>query len=216
MKRSLAANLVLNWVCPVLSFPERLHQITAAAMCTGVIKMFSNLVQLILSLSISYSYLIKFHKFRDFADNSQEGMKHQNEGCNSDPTGHVFTNNFGLRDPAPASAPSKTSRSGISWMGWKCPPQSVYLVGSCFFLWAFLFFPSDFFCGAHCFFSQAPFGIFFSPATLDTILYYFFGNSYLPLQPSYRPSSYQPIYLHHFAHPSFMLAFPSMYCMCIE
>jgi hypothetical protein len=37
MKLSLAANLVLNWVCPVLSFPELLQPITAAAMCTVVI-----------------------------------------------------------------------------------------------------------------------------------------------------------------------------------
>jgi len=33
MKLSLAANLILNWVCPVLSFPERLQPITAAPMC---------------------------------------------------------------------------------------------------------------------------------------------------------------------------------------
>jgi len=35
-----------------------------------------------LSLSISYPYLIEFH---DFADNIQQGMKHQ-MGCNSVPT----------------------------------------------------------------------------------------------------------------------------------
>jgi hypothetical protein len=40
--------------------------------------MFSSLVHLILSLSISHPYLIKFH---DFADNSQEGMKHQMRGA---------------------------------------------------------------------------------------------------------------------------------------
>jgi hypothetical protein len=40
--------------------------------------MFSSLLHLILSLSISYPYLIKFH---DFADNSQEGMKHQMSGA---------------------------------------------------------------------------------------------------------------------------------------
>jgi hypothetical protein len=34
-------------------------------------------VHLILSLNISYPYLIKFD---DFADNSQEGMKHQTRG----------------------------------------------------------------------------------------------------------------------------------------
>jgi hypothetical protein len=37
-----------------------------------------NSLHLILSLSISYHYLIKFH---DFADNSQEGMKHQMRGA---------------------------------------------------------------------------------------------------------------------------------------
>jgi hypothetical protein len=33
MKLSLTANLVLNSVCPVLSFPERFQPITAAAVC---------------------------------------------------------------------------------------------------------------------------------------------------------------------------------------
>jgi len=36
------------------------------------------MVHLILSLSISYPYLIKFH---DFVDNNQEGMKHQMKGA---------------------------------------------------------------------------------------------------------------------------------------
>jgi hypothetical protein len=36
-KLSLAANLVPNSVCPVLSFPERFEPITAAAMCTVAI-----------------------------------------------------------------------------------------------------------------------------------------------------------------------------------
>jgi hypothetical protein len=40
--------------------------------------MFSTLVHLILSLSISYPYLIKFH---DFVDNSQEEMKLQMRGA---------------------------------------------------------------------------------------------------------------------------------------
>jgi len=38
MKLSWAANLVLKWVCPVLSFPERFQPITAAAMCTVALK----------------------------------------------------------------------------------------------------------------------------------------------------------------------------------
>ncbi len=40
--------------------------------------MFSHLVHLILSLNISYTYLIKFH---DFVDNNQEEMKHQMRGA---------------------------------------------------------------------------------------------------------------------------------------
>jgi hypothetical protein len=44
---------------------------------------------------------------------------------------------------------------------------------------------------------------FFFPTTLDTIL---LGNSYLPLQPTYRPSSYLP----HSDHFSFVLALPSI------
>jgi hypothetical protein len=40
--------------------------------------MFSSLVHLIPSLNISYPYLIKFD---DFADNSQEGRKHQMRGA---------------------------------------------------------------------------------------------------------------------------------------
>jgi hypothetical protein len=48
-------------------------------------------VHLIVSLSVSYAYLIKFH---DFAHNSQEEMKHEMTGCNSGPTGHDFTDNF--------------------------------------------------------------------------------------------------------------------------
>jgi hypothetical protein len=49
--------------------------------------MFSSLVHLILSLSILYPYLIKFH---DFADNSQEGMKHQMMGATEDQKAHDF------------------------------------------------------------------------------------------------------------------------------
>jgi hypothetical protein len=46
-----------------------------------------------LSLSISYPYLIKFP---NFADNSQEGMKHQMGGWNSGPTGHDFPDNSNI------------------------------------------------------------------------------------------------------------------------
>jgi hypothetical protein len=62
----------LSFLCP--SFLERFQPITAA-MCAVAIYV---LVHLILSLSILYPDLIKFH---DFADNSQEGMKHQMRGA---------------------------------------------------------------------------------------------------------------------------------------
>jgi hypothetical protein len=45
-------------------------------MCTVTVNVLEP-VQLILSLSISYPYVIKFH---DFVHNSQEGMKHQMRG----------------------------------------------------------------------------------------------------------------------------------------
>jgi hypothetical protein len=62
-------------------------------MCTVHINVLAphSCIYLILSLSISYPYLIKFH---DFADNSQKGMKHQNEGWNSGSTGNDFTARF--------------------------------------------------------------------------------------------------------------------------
>jgi hypothetical protein len=62
----------LSLPCP--SFLERFQPITAA-MCTVAINV---LVHLILSLSISYPDLIKFH---GFIDNSQEGMQHQMRGA---------------------------------------------------------------------------------------------------------------------------------------
>jgi hypothetical protein len=88
MKLSLAANLVLNWVCPVLFFPERFQRI-AAAMCTVAINV---LEPGAFNAETPYSipYLIKFH---DFVENIQEGMKHQNGGSNSCPTGHHFRDN---------------------------------------------------------------------------------------------------------------------------
>jgi hypothetical protein len=53
--------------------------------------MFSPLVHLILSLSISYPYLIKFDYF---ADNSQEGVKHQMRGVTQVQEGmHDFPDN---------------------------------------------------------------------------------------------------------------------------
>ncbi len=49
-------------------------------------------MHLILSLSISYPYSLKFH---DFVDNSigQEGMKHQMRGATQAQQGMTFTDN---------------------------------------------------------------------------------------------------------------------------
>jgi hypothetical protein len=44
-------------------------------------------MHVLLSLSISYPYLIKFH---DFADNSQEAMKHQVGGATQAQQGMTF------------------------------------------------------------------------------------------------------------------------------
>jgi hypothetical protein len=92
------------------------------------------------------------------------------------------------------SAPSKKSRSGISWMGWNCPP-GVSSFGQWFF-----FLPLSLFFGSWLFFIPGSLLIYFFPTTLDTI--FSFWNSYLPLQPTYRPSSYLP----HSDHCSFVLA----------
>jgi hypothetical protein len=91
---------------------------------------------------------------------------------------------LGLSEPAPTSAPSKKSRSGISWMGWSCPP--VPLRGQ-FFWSAVFFFSWDFFFGSSLFFSWAHFGFFFWAATLTTI-WSRVGNSYLALQPTSLPA----------------------------
>jgi hypothetical protein len=58
-----------------------------------------------LSLSISYPDLIKFH---DFADNSQEGMKHQTRGATQAQEGQS--------GPAPMTAPDGRSVHRMGWM----------------------------------------------------------------------------------------------------
>jgi hypothetical protein len=49
--------------------------------------MFSSLVYLMLSLSISYPYLTEFH---DFVDNIQQGMKHEMRGATLAQQGMTF------------------------------------------------------------------------------------------------------------------------------
>jgi hypothetical protein len=70
MKFSLTANLVLNWVCPILSFPECFQLTIVATMCTIAINVFEH-GAFNVEFQFLYPYLIKFH---DFVDNSQEGI----------------------------------------------------------------------------------------------------------------------------------------------
>jgi hypothetical protein len=77
---------------------------------------------------------------------------------------------FGLSDPAPTGAPSKKSCSGISWMGWNCPPVDSLLGQYFIFFLLLLFFPSSVFF------------FFFGPPMTPS--FFFWGSSYL-LQPTY-------------------------------
>jgi hypothetical protein len=76
MKLSLAANSVLNLSLPspFFSWTPSTNRCCCYVYCSYIC--FG--AWCILSLSISYPYLIKFHYF---ADNSQEGMKHQIGGA---------------------------------------------------------------------------------------------------------------------------------------
>jgi hypothetical protein len=74
MKLSSATNLVRNRVCHVLSFLQSFQPITAAAMCTAVMNVLEPGAFNAESQYFIHPSLIKFH---DFADNNQEGMKHQ-------------------------------------------------------------------------------------------------------------------------------------------
>jgi hypothetical protein len=89
MKLSLAANLVLKWVCPVLSFLERFQPIAAAAMCRVAINVLEPG-----AFNAGSQYFIPL--LNRFAHNIQEGMKHQMGWCNSAPTGHDFLDNANI------------------------------------------------------------------------------------------------------------------------
>jgi hypothetical protein len=78
-------SLVLNWVCPVLSFPERFQPITIAAMCTVTI----NVLEPGAFNPESQYFIPLFNKISWFCAQQwlKEGMKHQMKGCNSGPMG---------------------------------------------------------------------------------------------------------------------------------
>ncbi len=86
MKLSLAANLVLNWVCPVLSFPERLQPITAATMCTVTITLHAFNPE-------SQYFILLFNKISWLCRKQPGGNEAPSEGSNSGPRGHDFLDN---------------------------------------------------------------------------------------------------------------------------
>jgi hypothetical protein len=89
MKLSLEANSVLNWVCPVLLFPERLQPIAAADMCTVAI----NILEPCTFHPESQCFIPLINKISWLCGQQPGGDEASNEGCNSGPTGHDFPDN---------------------------------------------------------------------------------------------------------------------------
>jgi len=92
MKLNLAANLVLNWVCPVLSFRERFQLITAAAMCAVAI----NVLERSAFNAESQYFIPLFNRISWLSAEHPTGNEASNGGCNSGPTGHDFQDNFNI------------------------------------------------------------------------------------------------------------------------
>jgi hypothetical protein len=82
---------------------------------------------------------------RSLSTYSQIARENKDERDKLRPNGRVTVqielDSDGLSDPAPTSAPSKNSRSGISWMGWNCP-LGVSLFGQRVYIFSGHFFPS--------------------------------------------------------------------------
>ncbi len=89
MKLSLAANLVVNWVCRVLSFPECIQPVTAAALCTVAINV---LVPRAFNLESQY-FIPWFNKIAWLCRQRPRGDESSNVGCNSGPTRHHVMDN---------------------------------------------------------------------------------------------------------------------------
>jgi hypothetical protein len=82
MKLSLAANVVLNWVCPVLSFPECFQPSTAPAMYIVAINVFAPR-----AFNPESQYFIPlFNKISWLCGQQPGGDEASNEGCNSGQT----------------------------------------------------------------------------------------------------------------------------------
>jgi hypothetical protein len=90
MKLSLAPNFVVNWVFPVLSFPECFQPITAAAdMCTVALNVHEPG-----AFNAEFQYFIPlFNTVSWLCGQQPGGDEASNEGCNSGPFGHDLTDN---------------------------------------------------------------------------------------------------------------------------
>jgi hypothetical protein len=89
MKPNLIANLVLNWICLVLSFLECLQPIIDVTMCTIII----NVIE-IGEFNIESPYFIPlFNKISWLWGQKLGGDETSNEGCNLGPTRHDFMDN---------------------------------------------------------------------------------------------------------------------------
>jgi hypothetical protein len=92
MKLSLAANSMLNWVCSVLSFPERFQPITTAAMCTVAM----NVLEPGAFNAESQYFIPLFNKISWLCGHHPRGYEASNVACNSAPTGHDFPDNSNI------------------------------------------------------------------------------------------------------------------------
>jgi hypothetical protein len=89
MKLSLPPNLGLNWVYPLLSFPERFQPSTAVAMY----KLAINVLELDAINPESQYFIPLFNKISWLCGQQPSGDEASNEGCNWCPIGHDFTDN---------------------------------------------------------------------------------------------------------------------------
>ncbi len=101
---NLAANLLLNWICPFLVFLERLQLITAAAFCIIAINALAPR-----AFNPESQYFIPlFNKISWRCGQQPEGMKHQMRGATQAQQGmslhitllYMFTtNDLSLKEP---------------------------------------------------------------------------------------------------------------------
>lgn len=106
---------------------------------------------------------------------------------------------LGFSDPAPTSAPSKNSRSGISWMRWKHFYFGQHHFN--FFSWTFFF---------SCFFFPHLTIFFFFPAFFSLLHFFFLGTFYF-LSCFFWPHPWPEVFFGNFLPPppTYLLPFLS-------